>query len=59
MTDSEKIIGAFGGVADLCKVCDLPYQTVYAWKRRGIPTGWLKYLRKRNPNVFRQLETRP
>jgi DNA-binding transcriptional regulator YdaS (Cro superfamily) len=34
---SDKFPAALGGVSRVAELLQLPYQTVAAWKRRGIP----------------------
>jgi hypothetical protein len=46
------------GITKLAQECNLTYQTVYQWKKIGIPAGWAMFFRTQQPykqiwfNVF-------
>jgi len=51
MDDSE-IIDKLGGTAEVARICEVKPPSVSEWRRNGIPSARLQYLRLLRPDVF-------
>lgn len=45
-------IDRLGGTATVARLCGVRMATVSCWRKRGIPRGWLAFLRSIRPDVF-------
>lgn len=50
--DSNQIIDALGGTAEVARLCDVKQPSVSQWRKEGIPAARLMYLRAVRPDVF-------
>ncbi len=50
--DSNQIIDALGGTAEVARLCDVKQPSVSEWRKNGIPHARLMYLQAIRPEVF-------
>lgn len=50
--DSNTIIDALGGTAEVARLCNVKSPSVSEWRRTGIPEARVLYLRLLRPDVF-------
>lgn len=48
-TPSQAVLRAIGGQSVIARECDLSAATVSYWAKKGIPDGWVRYLRLAHP----------
>ena len=54
---ASDIIDALGGTSSTAKLCRVKDPSVSEWRRTGIPTARLMFLRLARPDVFMRLES--
>lgn len=54
--DSNRIIDALGGTAEVARICNVKQPSVSEWRANGIPQARLMYLRLLRPDVFSEAE---
>lgn len=50
--NTEQIIEALGGTAEVARLCEVKMPSVSEWKKTGIPRARLMYLQAIRPDVF-------
>lgn len=50
------IIDALGGTAEVAKLCKVKPPSVSEWRRNGIPSYRIDFLRLARPDVFERLD---
>lgn len=50
--NTEQIIDALGGTAEVARLCEVKMPSVSEWKKGGIPRARLLYLKAIRPDVF-------
>jgi hypothetical protein len=50
------VIDRLNGTHAVAAMCDVRPPTISCWRKRGIPDGWLAFLRVVRPDVFKGLE---
>lgn len=50
----SELIDRFGGTGIVAQLCEVTSQAVSKWRREGIPSARLKYLRVIRPDVFKK-----
>ena len=55
--DSNQIIDALGGTAEVARMCNVKPPSVSEWRTHGIPQARLMFLKLARPDVFAAIET--
>lgn len=63
--EANYVIDKLGGEMEVARICDVLdkngepiYNTVYYWRKRGLPRGVKLYLKEKYPNVFPKSKAR-
>ena len=52
MKNTDEIIEALGGTGAVAEIAGITPGAVSQWRTNGIPRGWMKYFKIRNPELF-------
>ena len=54
---ADKIIDALGGTSETARLCEVVPASVSGWRKDGIPSARLMYLKLLRPDVFADAKT--
>lgn len=50
--ETRRVIDALGGTKKVADLCGVKPPSVSEWKRKGMPNGWVHFLRLLRPDVW-------
>jgi len=57
--DSNVLIDSFGGSSEVARLCNVTVGAVSQWRKAGIPSARLMYLRLLRPDLFDERAASP